>query len=384
MSYLAPLLVLGLVIIVHEAGHFWAAKIFGVYAPRFSIGFGPALWRRRWGETEYVLGAFPLGGYVRMASRDDEATRALEGELSESKGGATEAMDPNAMIPFGPKPVPQHRWFESKPWWQRAVIMLAGVTMNVVLGVVVLSSAFAVLGRAYVRPIVQAVLVGQPAERSGLLAGDSIAVVNGKAIHGWSDVVAQVTASPGREVRMRVIRHGQPVDLAMVPYAAPDTDIVTNEVRSIGKVGMQVVSDLGREPMPLPSAVAAGSTATYHMARDVVAVLKGLVTGAISVTTLAGPVGIVRTSVVVAKSGLENLLGLIAFLSVNLAILNLLPIPLLDGGQLLLQSAESVRGSAFSDQTREWIARVGLAMIAALFLVVTFNDLKSLLGSWMR
>ena len=168
MAWLAPLLVLGLVILVHELGHFWAAKIFGVYAPRFAIGFGPALWRKRWGETEYVIGVLPLGGYVRMATRDDEATVAIEGELDESKGTKKEPLDPGAMIPFGPNPVPANRWFESKPLWQRAIILLAGVTMNVVLTVVVAIGIFAAYGRPYLRPVVASVVAGKPAAKAGV------------------------------------------------------------------------------------------------------------------------------------------------------------------------------------------------------------------------
>src|SRR3712207_3987657 len=133
LAILAPVLVFGLVIFVHELGHFLAAKSVGVYAPRFSIGFGPALWRRRRGETEYIIAAFPLGGYVRMASRLDQETAGLEGG-SEEAGAlrpGDKGYDPDAMIPFGPKPVPEHRWFESKPLWARLLIMIAGVTMNV-------------------------------------------------------------------------------------------------------------------------------------------------------------------------------------------------------------------------------------------------------------
>ena len=167
LSWLAPILVFGLVVLVHELGHFMAAKWLGVYAPRFSIGFGPALWRRRFGETEYVLAALPLGGFVRMASREDEATAFLEGGSEEQKLPAVGASssptvtgephvvestpkdwDPDAMVPFGPKPVPADRWFESKPLWGRLIIMLAGVTMNVVLALVVSTRLFAGYGRA--------------------------------------------------------------------------------------------------------------------------------------------------------------------------------------------------------------------------------------------
>src|SRR5579875_2379039 len=132
LAWLAPILVFGLVVFVHELGHFLAAKAFGVYAPRFSIGFGPAVFRRRFGETEYRVGVLPLGGYVRMASRMDETASALEG------GGEQQApqadQDPRALVPFGPRPVPEDRWFESKPFGARLVIMVAGVTMNLLLG----------------------------------------------------------------------------------------------------------------------------------------------------------------------------------------------------------------------------------------------------------
>ncbi len=153
---LAFVFVLGVVVFVHELGHFLAAKLTGVYAPRFSIGFGKALWRRRWGETEYILAAIPLGGYVRMASKEDETMAALEGggetpaAAPETVGGSGVRVvgeekrpadwDPNALAPFGPVPVPENRLFESKSLLARLFIMVAGVTMNIVLGFLVLSA----------------------------------------------------------------------------------------------------------------------------------------------------------------------------------------------------------------------------------------------------
>src|SRR3954471_24015752 len=139
MALLAPILVFGLVIFVHELGHFLAAKAMGVYAPRFSIGFGPSIFRFRRGETEYVLAWLPLGGYVRMASRHDAETAFLEGgnEEQSAKQATDKDYDPNAMIPFGPKPVPENRWFESKPLWARLLIMIAGVVMHILLALFV-------------------------------------------------------------------------------------------------------------------------------------------------------------------------------------------------------------------------------------------------------
>src|SRR5437773_4944015 len=183
LAILAPILVFGLVIFVHELGHFLAAKALGVYTPRFSIGFGPALWRRRRGETEYILAALPLGGYVRMASRHDEATAFLEGgsEEAAARAATDPDFDPNAMIPFGPKPVPPHRWFESKPLWARLIILLAGVTMNFVLGLTVAIGLAMHFGKVVVpiRVIGQVRPVnGQPLLAPRIQAGDTLERVN--------------------------------------------------------------------------------------------------------------------------------------------------------------------------------------------------------------
>src|SRR5690349_5606238 len=189
LTYLAPLIVFGLVVFVHELGHFLAAKAMGVYAPRFSIGFGPALFRKRWGETEYILALLPLGGYVRMASREDQATAFLEGGSEERdvpEVGANASpvavrgeegsrdWDPNAMKPFGPKPIPEHRWFESKRLIARLFILIAGVTMNAVLAVVLEIGTVAAYGRPYLPAVVDSVVPGDPAARAGLLKGDSV------------------------------------------------------------------------------------------------------------------------------------------------------------------------------------------------------------------
>jgi regulator of sigma E protease len=193
LSLLAPILVFGLVIFVHELGHFIAAKLTGVYAPRFSIGFGPKLFSFRRGETEYVLAALPLGGYVRMASRLDEETAFLEGGNEAEaavKKEKTKDWDPEAMIPHGPKPVPENRWFESKSLLARLFIMIAGVTMNVILAIVVVSALLYRMGR----PVVPTTVVGEvspvatmPA-LSGIQTGDTIRSVNGKPVTTWNEV----------------------------------------------------------------------------------------------------------------------------------------------------------------------------------------------------
>ncbi len=390
IAWLAPILVLGIVIFVHELGHFLAAKWTGVYAPRFSLGFGPALWKRRRGETEYVLAALPLGGYVRMASREDETMAAIEGGTPEGKGhghggvqGADAAerpadWDENAMVPFGPKPVPPDRWFESKPLWARLVIMLAGVTMNVVLTLVVSTGVFTYYGRPYVPAVVDSLVADMPAQRAGLMPGDSIASINGKEIRAWSDLLTTITASAGKEVTLGVVRVGAPLSLTMTPVAQEGMEAATGKAVTVGRVGAYPRNKVERDRMGLVSASVAGWQATWAMGSSVVGVVGGLFHGTISVKNLGGPVAIARTSVDAARTGMESLWALIAFLSINLAILNLLPIPILDGGQVVMTIAESIKGSPFSIRTRENVMRVGLAAIVALFAVVMFNDLVAL------
>lgn len=379
LNWIAPLLVFGLVVLVHELGHFLAARFVGIYAPRFSIGFGRAIWRRRHGETEYVLAWIPLGGYVRMATRDDETLSAIEGGGEE--GDPTQKdWDPNAMKPFGPKPIPPDRWFDAKPLWAKLLVMSSGVAMNIVLAIVVSSALYAGYGRAYVPAVIDSVVAERPAARAGLQGGDSIVAIGDRPVATWSDVVDQVSASPGRPLDLTVVRRGQQVHLSVTPELVDDADPVTGEPVQIGRIGAGPQNRTMRERLGIASAVAAGWNSTWLMTGMVVKVVGGLVTGRVSVNQLGGPIAIASSSVQAARGGMETLFRLIAFISVNLAVLNLLPIPILDGGQMLMIIAESIKGSPFSLKARERIARVGVFAIALLFMLVMFNDIKRLLG----
>ncbi len=217
-----------------------------------------------------------------------------------------------------------------------------------------------------------------PAQRAGLLPGDSIASINGKQIRSWSDLLAMITSSAGKEVALGVVRGGTPLTLTMTPVAQAGREEATGKAVTVGRVGAYPQDKVERDPMSLPAASVAGWRATWAMGGSVIGVVGGLFRGTISVKNLGGPVAIARTSVNAARTGMESLWALIAFLSINLAILNLLPIPILDGGQVIMTVAESVKGSPFSVRTRENVMRVGLAAIVALFAVVMFNDLVAL------
>jgi regulator of sigma E protease len=469
LALVAPILVFGLVIFVHELGHFVAAKLTGVYAPRFSIGFGPALFRKRRGETEYVLAALPLGGYVRMASRHDAEAAVLEGgnEDSSALGPGDAGYDPDAMKPFGPKEIPEHRWFESKSLAQRLFIMIAGVVMNVILAFVVFVALNATYGdqiipsrvigavhvppsaptlgqlqagdtitavngeavrnwneiaqriaetsgdlvvlrtqRAEVRvpvggagaltptdvvssidffipPVIGDVLPNSPASRAGLRARDSVIAIGGQPLQRWSELQERVGAAAGKTIPFEVMRDGQRVTLELHPESTVVKDPVTKQSRTVGKIGAVGADVTAREPMTFGNSVTAGVQQTWNTATKIVDVVKGLLTGGVSPRQLGGPIAITRASVQAAQSGLESLFMLIALLSVNVAILNLLPIPILDGGQILLNVAEAAKGSPFSARTREYILRFGLVAILLIFALSTFNDVKDSLTRWL-
>jgi regulator of sigma E protease len=403
---LAPIVVFGLIVFVHELGHFLAAKLVGVYAPRFSVGFGPALFRKRRGETEYVLAALPLGGYVRMASREDEAVAFLEGGTEQQSPDAVPTTggnasgktvddhagarhrgadwDPEAMMPFGPKPVPEHRWFESKSLAARLFILLAGVAMNIVLAYVI-NTGFALgRGRPYRPAVVDSVLAGRPAAVAGVLAGDSVVAVNGRPVRSWGDVIEGVEPVTSGRVTLRVARGGAERDLTVTPIAERGPDPATGVPRTVGRIGVMAVARDRYEPLGVGEAIAQGGRTTWLMATSVGATLRGLFAGDVSVKNLGGPIAIARTSVAVARLGWEPLLGLIALMSVNIAVLNLLPIPVLDGGQVLVNLLEAAKGSAFSARTREYILRSGLAAVALLFVTVMWNDIARLAGDLLR
>ena len=462
LALLAPVVVFGLVIFVHELGHFIAAKLTGVYAPRFSIGFGPALFRHRRGETEYVLAALPLGGYVRMASRHDAEASFIEGG-GEGEGEGLKpgqkGYDPEAMLPFGPKPVPENRWFESKSLGARLFIMIAGVTMNILLAFVVLTGLSLVYGQPvvgtrvvgavrplatapalaglqagdtivavngaavrnwteiadridetgagtvvvrtnrgetripvgtpgapttqqllgavdfFIAPVLGDVLPGSPAKRGGLRIGDSIVTIAGEPVQSWSQLQERVSPAAGTDLPFVVRRGGALVTLTIRPDSTSVKDATTGAMRNVGKIGAAVADPTTRQPIGVGDAVVAGARGTWITAGKIVETVRGLITREVSVRQLGGPIAITRASVAAAQSGLESLLFLIALLSVNVAVLNLLPIPILDGGQILINIAESVKGSPFSARTREYVLRFGLVAILLIFVMSTFNDL---------
>lgn len=391
----SPLVVFGLVVFVHELGHFLAAKATGVYAPVFSLGWGKRLFGFRRGETDYRVSVFPLGGYVRMASREDESMAGIEGgsgrgdfvaegdadKPAPETRAASALWDPEGMAPFGPRAVPADRWVESKSVAARTLILSAGVIMNILLTIVVATGVFFSYGSVYRPAIIGSVMEGTPAETAGLKAGDRIVAIDGDSIHDWGQVLASISPRSEGSVQVEVARGNDRVVSMIHPEMTTVFDSLSGTSRQVARIGIQVADTIARTPVALTAAVGMGLRATWGMTTDVAGVLKGLVKREVSVKNLGGPIAIARTSVQAAKSGAETFWSLIAFLSLNIGILNLLPIPVLDGGQIVITLAEAVKGSAFSMRARENFARVGIAFVLALIVLVMFNDITALIRS---
>jgi regulator of sigma E protease len=381
LPLLAPLLVFGLVVFVHELGHFLAAKAVGIYAPVFSLGWGRRVWGFRRGETDYRLSMFPIGGFVRMASREDEAMAAFEGgggrgnlaeEAAEPKGEPGVPWDATALVPFGPRPVPQDRWFESKPLWARLVVMLAGVTMNFLLAIVVVAGVRMVNGAPSPAPVIGSVLASSAAQAGGLQAGDSIVSIGGTPIAAWTDLVAIVTKQQGVALPFQVIRSGTSQALVITPAAASETDPETGKVTTVGRIG----ASSSRMTVGPVDAVAAGASYTWETIVSTLDVLRKLFSGDVSPKQLGGPIMIAQASFQTAKAGgLTGVMMLLALISVNIAVLNLLPVPVLDGGQVLLNILESARGKPLGEKAKGAIMYAGVGLVLLLLITTTFNDL---------
>jgi regulator of sigma E protease len=228
--------------------------------------------------------------------------------------------------------------------------------------------------------VVDSLVAGRPAEAAGFQRGDSIVAVDGAPVRRWDEVLDRVSGAPGRTITIDVVRGGDRRGISVRPEPTQFRDPGTGLERTVGRIGAAPVNRQIREPMSVAASFREGWNGTWRMAGGIVQVVRGLFTGEVPTSQLGGPVAIARVSVEAARGGLENLMLLIAFLSINVAVLNLLPVPILDGGQILLNVLEAAKGSAFSVRTREMILRAGLVAIALLFALVMFNDLRGVFG----
>jgi regulator of sigma E protease len=360
---LAFLLVIGPLIFVHELGHYFAGRWFGVKAETFSIGFGREIfgWTDRRG-TRWKVGWLPLGGYVKF-----------KGDMNPASVADPEWLN----LPAEERA----QTFQAKPVWQRFIIVFAGPAINFLFAILVFAALFASVGEPRTPAVIAVVAPGSAAAEAGIRPGDRIAAIAGRSVSRFEDISSIVMIRPGQPLRVELIRDGRPLELTATPRAQLERDRFGNEFRR----GLLGVSP-GRpviEPVPfwqLPG------TAIRHTAGTVVMMVETLgqvITGTRSVKELGGPLKIAQFSGQQATLGWIPFVLFMAIVSINLGFINLLPIPLLDGGHLLFYAIEGVRRKPLRPETQEWAFRTGLAALLALMIFVTFNDLASF-GLWQR
>jgi len=368
ISILIAILVLSLLVLVHELGHFAAARRLGVGVIKFSIGFGPRVWGFARGGTEYVFSALPLGGFVKMVGEHEEDP--------EHAGGAAPATPP-------PPPPDPALSFENKPVWARLIIIVAGPLANVLFAVLVFWFVF-MFGVPMLLPEIGTVQPNYPAADAGLLPGDVITAIDARTIGTWEDLTAVVHTSGGVE-RVFAIRRGtETLTLRITPRPSPSSTIF-GEPTTVGLVGITPAERfITRRYGPLAAAALSIERTGEIMRMTLVGIAK-IFQRIVPANTIGGPIMIVQMAGQQAQAGLMNLLFFSAFLSISLGLFNLFPIPVLDGGQIWFLLVEAVRGRPLSRRIREITQQAGLGLLLLLMLFAFYNDITRVVtGNWGR
>ncbi len=352
MSFIAVVLVLGGLIFFHELGHFLVARLLGMGVKAFSLGFGPKIFAFTHGMTEYRLCAIPLGGYVLLA-----------GESPDNDDDARE--------------IPEKLLFSARPVWQRMAVVAAGPVFNFLLAWAIYWMLFATQGQMGLAPNIGEVLPDSPAARAGLVAGDQIENVDGTAIIFWEDMTERVQKSQGKSMQLAIKRGKERITVSLAPEMRVRKNIFGEEKATpmLGIVASKEI--IGVELTPGQS-LQVSAKETWRAIETMVMALVKMIERVIPADSIGGPILIAQLISKEAKSGWVELLALTAALSANLGFVNLLPIPVLDGGHIVFFSLEAVMRRPLSQRVRAMALRVGIAMLAALMLLATYNDLRRL------
>ena len=358
----AFVLALGPLVIIHELGHYLVARWFGVGAEAFSIGFGHEItgWTDKRG-TRWKVAWLPLGGYVKFVG--DEHAASAPGDLSE----LTEEQKATA--------------FHLRPVWQRFLIVLAGPVSNILLPILIFTIFFATIGAPRTAPVVSALEKGSPAQSAGIRPGDRITAIAGRATPTFEDIYRIVLIRPGENVPVVIERGKSTLQLNIKVGVVEQRDRFGQHFR-IGRLGVYGAQSNYVRP-PVAELIPAATTYTVNITRTTLDALWQMLSGRRSVTEIGGFLKIAQIAGQQASLGLIAFVSLIALLSINLGFINLLPVPMLDGGHLLFYSIEAVQRRPVSAQAQDWAFRGGLALILVLLVFTTLNDLGSF-GLWER
>jgi regulator of sigma E protease len=363
---LAFVFVLTIIVFFHELGHFLVARWCGVTVKVFSIGFGPELiGRTDRNGTRWRISAIPLGGYVKFLGDENAASVTDQDAVARMSAGEYAYS------------------FAAKNVAQRAAIVAAGPIANFILAIAIFAIIFAAFGRQVTTPRVDTVNPASAAEAAGFMPGDLIVAIDGTPIETFSDLQRIVTVSAGRPLAVTVERAGRQVTLTATPELSEQTDRFGN-VHRIGMLGIgrsATNADIVTQRFTVPQAIWLGTQETWFVVERTVGYIGGVISGRESPDQLGGPIRVAQVSGQVATLGFLALINLAAILSVSIGLINLFPIPMLDGGHLLYYAVEVVRGKPLSERAQEMGFRLGLALVILLMLFATWNDILHLAGS---
>ena len=352
-SIFAFIIVLGVLIFFHEFGHFLIARLFGVGVEKFSLGFGPRLFGKKVGITDYRLSAIPLGGYVKMVGEEPDAE-----------------IDP-ADLPLS---------FTHKHVAKRMLIVAAGPVFNILLAVLIFFGIFWASGTFIMKPSIGAVRAGSPAAAAGLMQGDLITVIDGMAINSWDEMAEIINGSEGKALSLSIRRQESTLDFSITPEKVPTQNIFGEEIQRY-VIGIEASRESYSKQMNPVEAFTESLRQSYRVIELMVVIIAKLIKGDISTDTLGGPIMIAQMAGDSAKAGVGSLIFFIALISINLAVINLLPIPVLDGGHLLFFLIEAIKGSPVSIKIREVSQQVGLFLLILLMILVFYNDIHRIFFS---
>ena len=358
MIYIVAFLwVLGILIFIHEFGHFLVAKLTGVKVLKFSLGFGPKLVGTKIGETEYQISAFPLGGYVKpLGDNPREKVRKQE----------------------------KARAFIHQSVPKRMAIILAGPLANFLLAIVIFCLLYIVMGIPQSPPLVGKVVDGSPAQKAGIQSGDLIIQVDEVKIAQWADLPPVITKSQGRNLQLIVRRGKAAIPLRVTPQAATAKNIFGEEIKAY-QIGIIASGEFVLKRVPVYSAIGMAFSQTWFVTKlTVVSIVKVIQRVIPAKQALGGPILIAQMAGKQAQEGFLSLIFFTAIISINLGIINLFPIPILDGGHLLFLTIESIIGRPLSVKKLELAQQIGLIIIVLLMAFIFYNDIMRILPQGVK
>ncbi|MCP8893480.1 RIP metalloprotease RseP [Shinella daejeonensis] len=365
-GYIVPfLIVLTLIVFVHEMGHYLAGRWSGIGVTAFSVGFGPELFgfTDRHG-TRWKLSAIPLGGYVKFRGDEDAASipdyEAFDSLSEEERRGT----------------------FMGAALWKRAVTVAAGPIANFILAIAIFAVMFSIYGRQVADPVVAEVREDSAAAAAGIRPGDLLVALDGAPVTTFDDVRRYVSVRPEMRILVTVKRDGETMELPVVPQRTEMTDQFGNKME-LGIIGVVTNQETGNfrvvEYGPV-EAIGQGALQSWHIVTGTFDYLSNLVAGRMKADQLGGPIRVAQASGQMATLGVAALLQLAAVLSVSIGLLNLMPIPVLDGGHLMFYAVEAIRGRPVGPGAQEVAFRIGMALVLMLMVFATWNDISMLLG----